>query len=172
MSEGGSKTHADFKLPPNIVSKVDVAHLANEIERVDNDMTAGAVREKIGQDVDVHIVYSDQLKDFLEWNELNLDDSHARSELIKELRILKDKVREIHMTFAVQTDPESLREITKWVRETVDPQAVIAVGLQPSLVAGVYLRTPNRVHDLSLRAMVENSRSKLIEELGALRGNN
>jgi hypothetical protein len=171
MSDQAEKTYKDFKLPPNIVSKVDVAHLANELERVDNEMTAGSVREKIGQDNEVSVTYSDQLKDFLNWNEMNLDDSHGRSELITQLRQLKDHVKEIHMTFAVTTDPESMQEITKWVRESVDPQAVISVGLQPALVAGVYVRTPNKVHDLSLRAMVEGSRSKLIEELGALRGN-
>jgi F0F1-type ATP synthase delta subunit len=74
------------------------------------------------------------------------------------------------MTFAVTADPESLQQLALWLRTTINPQAVIAVGLQPSLVAGVYLRTPNHVHDLSLRAMLKNGRGLLVEELGALRG--
>jgi F0F1-type ATP synthase delta subunit len=75
------------------------------------------------------------------------------------------------MTFAVTADPESLQQLAQWARTTIDPHAVIAVGLQPGLVAGVYLRTPNHVHDFSLRAMLKSSRGKLVEELGALRGN-
>jgi F0F1-type ATP synthase delta subunit len=52
----------------------------------------------------------------------------------------------------------------------VHKQAVIEVGLQPALIAGVYIRTPNHVQDLSLRAMLKGGRDILIKELEALRG--
>ena len=86
------------------------------------------------------------------------------------LRILKDKVPVLHMTFSVTADVESLQTLTQWVRNSVHPQAVIAVGLQPSLVAGVYLRTPNHIHDFSVRGALEGRHGLLIEELETLRG--
>ncbi|HEU0266858.1 MAG TPA: hypothetical protein VFQ70_04485, partial [Candidatus Saccharimonadaceae bacterium] len=115
-------------------------------------------------------VLSQQLTDFLTQNELKLDDSKQRMTLIQELRLLKDKVPILHMTFAVPADPESLQQLAQWARTTIDPHAVIEVGLQPGLVAGVYLRTPNHVHDYSLRGLLAGKHDVLVNELGALRG--
>ncbi|HEY8886583.1 MAG TPA: hypothetical protein VIM31_03755 [Candidatus Microsaccharimonas sp.] len=169
MTDQAAKTHENFVLPASLVSRVDVAHLVEEVERVDAEMTSAAIRAGEGV-VPTIPALSQQLIDFLAQNELKLDDSKARMTLIQELRLLKDKVPILHMTFAVTADPESLQQLAQWARTSIDPHAVISVGLQPGLVAGVYLRTPNHVHDFSLRAMLKSGRGKLVEELGALRG--
>lgn len=172
MTDAAKKSHADFVLPPSVVSRVDVSRLVSELERVDNEMTAARVRAGLqeGSEGSVSVVISQAATDFLAENELTLDDGRARSELVKQLRALKDKVPIIHMTFAVTADRESLGKIVAWLRETVHPQAVIAVGLQPALVAGVYLRTSNHVHDLSLRAKLQGSHDVLVGQLEDLRG--
>lgn len=170
MSEAKAKTYEDFELPPTVVSKVDVSRLVSELERVDNQLTSAAVRSKVAEGEQPAPVMSEQLTDFLGRNKLSVDDSHGRSELIKQVRLLKEKAPIIHMTFAVATDPESLGTIAEWLRKSVHPQAVIAVGLQPSLVAGVYMRTPNHIHDLSLKAKLEASHDVLVKELETLRG--
>ena len=56
------------------------------------------------------------------------------------------------------------------MRGSVHPQAVISVGLQPALIGGVYVRTPNHVMDLSLRARLKGNRELITKELEALRG--
>lgn len=160
----------DFALPSSIVTKIDLSHVVTELENVDNTMTTTAVRAEKGGPAVASPVLSQQLTDFLKQNELTLDDGQDRSDLIKKMRKLKDAVPIIHMTFAVSADPESLQQLVHWLRTEVDARAVIEVGLQPSLIAGVYVRTPNHVHDLSLRQMLRSSRGKLVEELGALRG--
>jgi len=170
MSNTEVKTHETFILPANVVTKVDVSRLVSEVERVDNIMTASAVRTKIGSEELPVPVMSDQLTDFLSANTLDLQTSKSRSDLIKQLRTLKDKVPVLNMTFSVTADAESLQKLVAWVRESVHPQAIIAVGLQPALVAGVYLRTPNHVHDLSLRHMLDGRHGLLVEELESLRG--
>jgi len=169
MSEAKIKTHADFVLPPSVVTKVDISRLVSEVERVDNEMTEKSVREKVGATQDGQVTMSPALTDFLSSNNVSLEHSHDRSDLIKQLRLLKDNVRVIHMTFAVVADHESLQQIVDWVRTTVYAQAVIEVGLQPSLIAGVYLRTPNHVKDLSLRSMFEGRRQILVDQLEAFR---
>ena len=171
MNESTAKTYADFVLPPNIVSKIDLSRLVSEIERVDNELTAATVRAKTGSTEQTQPVLSEQLTDFFTQNKLTFGSSQERSQLITQLRLLKDKVPVIHMTFAVNADRQSLQQLAQWLRSSIHPQAVISVGLQPALVAGVYLRTPNRVHDLSLRAMLEGGHGLLVKELGALRGN-
>lgn len=170
MSEQTPKTYADYKLPPTIVSKRDVSRLVADAERVDNDMTTTSVRERVGSSNAVDSIMSDRLADFLATNELEFHDSNQRSHIVAQLRALKDKVPIVHMTFAVEADVESLANLAQWLRESVHPQAVIAVGLQPALVAGVYVRTSNQVHDFSLRAKLQGSRDLLVKELGAARG--
>ncbi|MEO5950612.1 MAG: hypothetical protein ABIQ04_04145 [Candidatus Saccharimonadales bacterium] len=170
MSESVVKTYTDFVLPLSVISKVDISRLLNEIERLDNELTATVVRTKAGVSEHTDATPSGQLSDFLEQNKLTLATSRERSNLISELRLLKDKVPIIHMTFAVPADRESLGQLVGWLRSSVHQQAVITVGLQPALIAGVYLRTPNHVHDFSLRAMLAGGHGLLVKELEMLRG--
>lgn len=170
MTEDTQLHYRDFLLPPSVVSRIDVARMVNDAERVDNELTTAAVRTKAGGATSVAPTLSEQLVAFLELNQLALEDSHKRSDIIKQLRLLKDEVPIIHMTFAVEADRESLGQLVSWLRQEIHKQAVIAVGLQPALVAGVYLRTPNHVHDLSLKAQLEGSRDLLVKELEAARG--
>lgn len=172
MNEPHVKTHTEFVLPPSVVSKIDVSRLVSEVELIDNELTAAMVRAKTGAPEQPRPVLSETLEEFLQQNGLTLEDSHHRSELIKQLRELKRNVPVIHMTFAVPADHHSLQQLAGWLRTAVHPQAVIAVGLQPSLVAGVYVRTPNQVHDFSLRALLRGHHNLLIEELETLRGAN
>lgn len=162
-------THANFVLPPSVVSKIDVSRLVSEMERVDNELNAASARAKTDEQPAEKPVPSEQLTTFLELNKVTLEAGHERSDLIKELRLLKDTVPVMHMTFAVPADRDTLQQLAAWLRASVHPQAVISDGLQPSLVAGVYLRTPNHVHDLSLRAMLDGSHDVLIKELETLR---
>lgn len=170
MTDTVVKSAADFVLPASIVTKIDVSRLVAELERVDNELTTAAVRADQGGPVTAQPALSQQMSDFLTQNDLHIENSGERTRVMNELRILKDAVPVIHMTFAVNADPESLQQLALWFRTSINPHAVIAVGLQPGLVAGVYLRTPNHVHDLSLRQMLKAGRGKLVEELGALRG--
>lgn len=170
MSDEKRLDHTAFTLPSTIISKIDVSRLVSEAERVDNALTTDLVRSKIGAPEQAQqSTFSDQLSDFLQQNKIQLTTGNQRAELIAQLRLLKDAVPVIHMTFASTADPDSLQQITQWLRTAVHPQAVIKVGLQPALVAGMYMRTPNRVFDMSLRAKLQEQRSMLKKELAALR---
>ena len=170
MNEPAVKTYTDFVLPASIVSRLDVARLLNEAERIDDELTQTAVRARAGVASGVQLVLSERFTDFLQANQIQFSDARQRDEIIKQLRQLKDKAPIIHMTFAVEADPESLGQLAQWLRESVHPQAIIATGLQPALVAGVYMRTPNHVHDFSLRAKLQGNRDLLVKELGGARG--
>lgn len=170
MNEPQLKSHTTFVLPPSVVSKIDISHLVAELEALDGTLNAMAIRAKIGTQDQARPAVSDQLTEFLQINALRIEaDGHSRAELIKQVRLLKEKAPIIHMTFAVEADKQSLQQLVQWLRTSIHPQAVIRVGLQPGLVAGVYLRTPNHVHDLSLRGMLQSSRGLLVKEIGALR---
>ena len=171
MSALTTPTQIGFMLPPSVITKLDVSHLITEVEQVDNELTTAAVRAKAGSQVATHPTISQQLTDFLLLNKIAIDaDGRKRTELIKQLRKMKAVVPIIHMTFAVKADPESLQQLAQWLRTSIHPLAVIEVGLQPALVAGVYLRTPNHVHDLSLRALLDGGHDLIVKELESLSG--
>lgn len=163
-------TNSGFVLPPHVVTKGDIARLGNELERVDSELSTASVQAKAGVEVTATPRLSDSLKAFLDSNDYTIEDSLKRSELIKNLRDLKHEVPVVHMTFAADADTKSLQKLVEWLRKEVHPMAVIEAGLQPSLIAGVYMRTPNRVHDLSLRAALADRREYFIDEMEALRG--
>jgi hypothetical protein len=170
MNEQQPKTYADFVLPPSIVTGVDLSRLVTEMEKIDNELTTATIRAEAGAQQQVAPTASPRLIDFLNQNQIKLSTSAERTALIKQLRQLKDKAPVMHMTFAVEADAESLQKLAQWLRSSVHPQAVITVGLQPGLVAGVYLRTPNHVHDLSWRGLLEKGHGVIVQDLEALRG--
>lgn len=163
-----TQTPSTFTLPPSVVSTVDVARLVAELERVDNELTTAAVHEKVADNHYTQPVLSQQLNDFLQQNTIDLADGQYRSELVRQLRALKKSLPVVHMTFAASIDKESLQRLVEWVRTSLHPQAVIAIGLQPALIGGVYVRTTNKVYDLSLRSILKGQRGELVKQLEAL----
>lgn len=159
---------AEIVLPPSVVTKLDLARFIGEAEQVDNDMTTSGVRDKVGASQSSEPVLSDQFSQFLEQNQLSLDSSQTRSSLIRQLRQLKNEAPVVHMTFAVPVDRDSLMQLAQWLRQSVHAHAVVEVGLQPGLVAGVYVRSSNQVHDFSLRGALDGQHDALVKQLGEL----
>lgn len=156
-----------YALPSSIATKRNLSHLVQELERLDNELTAAAVQ---GGSETPELSVPDMVQDFLSVNEFSLDNTNDRSEMITQLRLLKRKAPVIHIAFAVEADSASLGSLIGWFREFAHPQSIIVAGFQPSLVAGAYVRTPNHIYDLSLRSAFRNGRAKLIQELEAVSG--
>lgn len=170
MSKADVKDYSEFMLPAAIVSKVDVSRVVHEFEALDNSLTSSSVRRKAGTVDEGAPAVSPQLAAFLDQNPVNLENSNERSTYIKQLRLLKDNVRVMNMTFAVVADPESLQQLSAWLRESIHPQTVIEAHLQPGLVAGAYVRSQNQVFDFSVRNAMKAKRGELKKQLEMLRG--
>ena len=170
MSEAVAIDYTKLTLPPSVVTKRDISRLVAEAERIDDEMTTATVRAHVSEGVAVSPALSGQFSDFLAQNSLVFEEGGARTELIQQLRKLKDHAPVIHLTLAVPGDAESLQRLTQWFRDSVHLHAVVAVGIQPALVAGVYVRTTNRVFDYSLRHALQDKHGLLVDQLEALRG--
>ncbi len=170
MSHPEELSSSRFVLPASVVSKVDLRRLVNELEQIDNYLVSVEARQKVGAVASQQPAMSEQLRDLVSVNSLNLSSSQERSSLIRQIREFKDKAPTIHMTFASTADQESLRLLANWVRAEIHPQAVISIGLQPGLLGGVHLRTTNQIHDLSLRSQLSGKRHLLVKQLEALGG--
>lgn len=160
-----SETPLQYVLPAAVVRKADLARLLREIETLDSELEAQKVRSK-GEKVSYRLPNISQgLGDFLDQNKLDITDDQGRMELVEHLRKLKDQAPIVHMTFATEADPESLEKLVAYMRQELHPQTLLSVGLQPSLVAGAYVRTPNHVHDFSVRAMLKEKRGVIAQDL-------
>lgn len=162
MSE---RNEVNYVLPASLVHPGDLSRLIRELETIDGVLQAQKVRG-----VEPHLPpLSQGLEDFAEQNKVNLADDHALNELKEHLRMLKNKAPVVHLTFASDADAYSLQKITEWLRQEVNPLTLVTVGVQPALVGGVYLRTPDHVHDFSLKALLHDKRGIIVKELEALR---
>ncbi len=158
----------NFILPVSVVTRADLSHLVEEIERlVDRSIETGA-RKKLNLVDGSQLILSPRLMDFFSANEIDPDDNINFDLLIKQLRKLVNKAPVIHLTFSTEADNASRVKIISWLRESVHPQTIVSVGIQPSLLGGVHLRTTNQVFDLSLRKQLEGNRELLIEQVRAI----
>jgi len=155
-----------FVFPPALVTRADLARLVREVEAVDNEFEAQKARNHAtGQAGYRTPTMSRSLADFLDINKLDIMQDQGRMLLKEQLRALKDKAPVIHMTFAVEADPMSLAQLVTYLRTEIHPQTLLSVGLQPSLVGGAYMRTPNHVHDFSMRELLASKRSVITQSL-------
>lgn len=157
---------ATYVLPPALITRADLARIVREVESIDVELEAQKARAHTTGKATHHMPSMSQgLSDFAEMNKVDVADDQARMHLKEDLRRLKDKAPVMHMTFASPTDPQSLQQLVDWIRKEIHPQALLQVGLQPALVGGVYLRTPNHVHDFSLRQLLADKRSVIVNAL-------
>jgi hypothetical protein len=154
----------NYILPSALISRADLARLVREVESVDSALETQKVKND-GQGSYRLPTMSQSLGDFLVLNKIDITDDHGRVALKEQLQRLKDKAPVIHMTFATAADPEALQDLVDWVRKELHPQALISTGLQPSLIGGVYMRTPNHVYDFSMRATMQGKRGVLVAQL-------
>ena len=162
---------SEYLFPPALISRADLARLVREVEGVDNELEAQKARNRSTGETGYRLpTMSHSLADFLELNQLDLADDKGRMLLKERLKVMKEHAPIIHLTFAVDADPGFLQELVAWLRAEIHPQTLISVGLQPSLVGGVYVRTPNHVHDYSIRSLLQTKRDVMIHELEGFLG--
>lgn len=165
-----------YVLPPSLIGHAELGRLVRELEVVDNELERQRVRAHAGAAKTGTYqlpVMSRALTDLVQLNKLDLTDGKLRDQLRTDLRRLKDHAPAVHLTFATEADPESLQKLTAWIRKELHPQALVSVGLQPSIIGGVYVRTPNHVHDYSIRSLLQSKQDVIvadIEELAAHAG--
>ncbi len=159
---------AQFVLPEQVVTRADFLHLINQLEQLDADLTTASVQARVGAKTTQPPTVSPLVEAFVSTNQLDIRDSTARTQLITRLRSLKDTLPVVHMTFATRADQHSLQTLVAWLRQSIHPMSVVTVGLQPELISGVYIRTANRVYDLSVRQKLSEGRHLLNEAVEAI----
>ncbi len=156
------ENNMELKLPLILASRQDITHAHRELRVFDDKVMQSVMRH------DNPIKYpaiSNTLRAIAQENQVNLGNESARKKLLTDLDKLKNNAPSIHISFPSDPSPEVLQKIVAWLRKEVDPRIVIRVGLQPTIAAGIVMRTPNHQFDFSLRRHLYNHRKDLIEVL-------
>jgi len=155
----------DIKLPGSVATKHQFVRFLAEFEALDAGLTNQEIRASTGVEGGSGPTENPHITQFLEENNIAVTDSTGRSHVLEALRSLRKTAPVVHLTFAAEADPASLAEIADWFRKNMNPHTLIEVGLQPSLVAGTYIRSQNKVYDYSLRSRIIGKRDSLVDAL-------
>lgn len=152
----------ELKLPTILASKQDITHVHREL-RVFTDLVMQSVMRH-----DNPIQYppiSATLRALATENQIDLRNEDACQQLLADLETLNKEAPTVHISFPIDPSPEVIQKLITWLRKEVDPRIVIQIGLQPTIAAGIVMRTPNHQFDFSLRQHLYRNRDKLKEAL-------
>jgi F0F1-type ATP synthase delta subunit len=152
----------DLTLPTVIASRQDITHVHRELRLFDD----AAMQSVMRHDNPVKFPpISSKLRGLVQQNQVDLREEAERKKLLATLDKLKNNAPTIHISFPAEPSPEVLQKLVTWLRKEIDPRIVIRVGMQPTIAAGVIVRTPNHQFDFSLRQHLQKHKDKLVERL-------
>lgn len=150
-----------MKIPPSIVSKVDLSRIVRELEMAHEQLQQADLR---GTDPSLPVL-SRALQDMAELHETPVDSLEAAKKLLTELTELQRSAPRLHISFAHDPNPEFLSKLITWLRDEIHPQLLLRIGLQPSIAGGCIVRTTNKIFDFSLRRDLDAKHQILIDKL-------
>lgn len=158
-----------LNIPSIVISQSDVARLRRELNGL-NDFFTSAKARQTGTAMQLPKL-TRILNQLAHENRINLLEEADRNKLAAALAELYDQAPSLHISFASEPSPKALETLVVWVRTNIHPHALIQIGLQPSVAAGCFLRTPNQVFDMSLRSTLKKSEPYLVKLIaGAVDG--
>lgn len=152
----------DLKLPLGVSTKKDLMMLSRELSTFSNQVYQSIMHHE------KPIKYppiSDNLRQFIVLNQVDFKNSRKCQQAITSLGEIKKYAPIVHISFAQNPPIDVIQKITAWFRSQVDPNCLITIGLQPSIAAGIILKTTNKQFDFSIRQRLESKKEKLKESL-------
>ena len=159
---------ASLTLPASLVGRADIVRVLREIEELDNDLTSQAIREP-GKPLTVPSL-SKSVSELVELNGIALTDQGSRTGLVANMRLAKNSPS-VQLTFATEPEIEVVIDLVAWIRTHLHPAALVIIGLQPAIVGGCVVRTPDHIYDFSMRAHFKAALPTLASDLARLAQN-
>jgi F0F1-type ATP synthase delta subunit len=158
-----------LKLSNLVISPADVSRLRRELVGL-NDFFVDAQARQTGTAMRLPKL-TRLLNELAKDNSVNLLEEADRNRLSEALGVIYEGAPTLHISFASEPSPKALEKLIVWIRGNIHPQALVQVGLQPSVAVGCFLRTPNKAFDMSLRASLKKSQPQLVKLIdGAING--
>ncbi len=152
-------------LPASLIGRADIVRVLREVEALDNDLTSQAIRAP-GMPLTVPSL-SKAVTELVQLNNIVLSDQGSRAGLVANMRLAKDSPT-VQLTFATEPEIDAVIDLVTWIRAHLHPSALITIGLQPGIVGGCVVRTPDHIYDFSLRAHFRAALPTLTADLARL----
>ena len=153
-----------FVLPVSVVSPTDIARLLREIDSIDNFFRQNEIRAG-GQPTGQMPQVSKLMDQVIASNQLNLLQEQDRQWIVSSFQEMNEAAPVLHISFSVDPPGSHVQKIVAWLRENIEPSALVTVGLQPNIGAGCVVRTTNKIFDMSLREFFASKRGFFVEKL-------
>ena len=163
MAPNTQSTNRHFTLPVKVITVHDISSLIRELDEIDSFFIQTKIR-RAGASVELP-KSSSIMEEMLNYNDLNLlkDDDRAKLKII--LQTIRSQAPVMHFSFSSDPSRRFLEKLISWIRQEINPLALIQVGLQPTIGAGFTLRTTNHFFDFTLKKHLDQSSQLLIEEI-------
>lgn len=156
-------TKLELVLPIAVVSPTDIARLSKELDALDEFFRQSAIRS--GGAPQTAPSYSRLLDEVVIANKLNLLQEADRDGLKESFQDLLIHAPILHISFSADPPGAYVQKIVDWLRDNVQSNILVRVGLQPNIGAGCVVRTTNKSFDFSLRKFFESKHEFFMEKL-------
>ncbi len=150
-------------IPLTVQNLADISRLIKELESYEDKLIQHKAEAHGAKAVAPEVTAT--LQEIAQKNKLSIAEAHDRVVLKNILNDWRNKAPRAHFSFSSEPSPRFLEKLITWLRQEINPQLLISVGLQPAMGAGCTLRTTNKYFDLSLRQTFIAKRQLLLEQL-------
>ena len=158
-----------LRLPTAIVGQTDINRVLRELGALDDFFLSASARTAGTPITPPRVTY--MLQQLAGENRFNLMEAGQRQELKQKLTDALKTAPVLHISFAAEPSPRLTDAVLSWFRSNVHAQALLVIGLQPTIAAGCVVRTGNKIFDMSLRSHLHKQEDYLVRLIqGAVSG--
>ena len=163
MAPDNQTTETDFKLPPQIATKTELARLVQERDLVSEALLQSGLRN--GRPPTKAPQTTQLLTAVLELNQIDLLKPSDLQSLGQTLRDILNTAPVLHFSFSADPNPLFIEKLVTWLRREIHPQILLSIGLQPTMGAGCVVRGNSKYFDFSLKRDFIAKREMLVTKL-------
>ena len=156
-----------FTLPSSVATKAQLLNLRKNLDDVLETMTQNRVRIHEQVQVEPSPSVSGALASLLATNKL-----HPTADVIRQLQqwveALLHHAPVVRLTFSSDPGPKELNRMIEWFRQESGKVVLLHIGIQPTVAAGVIIRTTSHRYDLSLRAELLKRTDQFVDAINTV----
>ncbi|HVX58433.1 MAG TPA: F0F1 ATP synthase subunit delta [Candidatus Saccharimonadales bacterium] len=151
----------NITIPLSLAGQSDINRVLRELGKIDEFFMSASVRKSGTSNQPPRVTRA--LSTLAQENRLNLLQEKDRVFLKQQLEDIAKNAPNVHISFAAEPTPKILERIISWFRENIHPNTLVVVGLQPNIAAGLVVRTPNKIFDLSMQSYLKSQEDYLVK---------
>lgn len=150
-------------LPDSVITPSQVGRLLAEMNKLNEIITQFEIKAQ-QSDIKLNDISPD-LHEYLKLNNLDILKPDQRATAINHLNLVSTDSPVLHFSFAVDPSSEFTAKLIAWLRKNIHPLCLVVIGLVPGIGAGCYVRTTNKVFDLTLKTRLLQSKQSMINSI-------